>query len=573
MKIIRNTDKITGEESNKKRGSKGWYDPKTGEVDYGAIRLNWSNEGVGRGLKAETGWGEGERRNMLGILASRKKGGMSIPEAGDRLMEYAREMGYSFVDQEDANAGRNAIIDLLRGARTWGNVSNYIADRRKEQEARHRSAEEEYQRQMYEEYIQNRYHMTPEEYEVFEEMWESLKKEEELSSSDQNELNAIFAEAYQKQEEYERRNEKETRQSNESSDPRETENIQGELTGSQESGSSEQSEISGPDGTPSEERQESPSTGIDHGANVVGDEHFRTLTAELIRLEELTGRTNAQLFPDENSLLMQAEKDGIPDKSLYKVQQTFKRAREIDEQYYGFTDSKTGKIYLYIPSIPNTNELNSFWAHEQVHSLASQGVVKINLTDLYNLVGENEMRRIMNPYCFEGNPSKEDLAEEYLAHLIEKLVRDGDNIDIVNGEHFIPRYITTNETVVETINSILNEIYFNGRTEDSNRSVERNEPGRSTGVIQDEGISRSSRTGEERNDPNVNENGRNNLLSSSGDGRQNTNVRNPEDRSGEGQIKAEELKEQEAQVDQNPSEAQKEAGNYKMGHIKQAPMT
>lgn len=53
------------------------------------------------------------------------------------------------------------------------------------------------------------------------------------------------------------------------------------------------------------------------------------------------------------------------------------------------------------------------------------GGIDIDLIALYELVGENEIRRIISPLYFDENPSKEYLANEYLSHIVENLVRDG----------------------------------------------------------------------------------------------------------------------------------------------------
>ena len=73
-----------------------------------------------------------ERQNFLSIVRTKKNGGISLEEAGERLMEMDRENNTGFFDQSDPNAGLNAIIDILLSSRTSGDVSGYIRANREQ---------------------------------------------------------------------------------------------------------------------------------------------------------------------------------------------------------------------------------------------------------------------------------------------------------------------------------------------------------------------------------------------------------------------------------------------------------
>ena len=105
---------------------------------------------------------------MFGLFARPEKGGVSIERAGEILMLADLEGGTNFFDQNDPNAGRNAIIDVLSEARTRGDLINYIRNNREEQARR----EQEAQYNAYAQHIMDEYHMTPDEYEAYERLSE-----------------------------------------------------------------------------------------------------------------------------------------------------------------------------------------------------------------------------------------------------------------------------------------------------------------------------------------------------------------------------------------------------------------
>ena len=78
-----------------------------------------------------TGYGS-EAGNFLSMLRTKQNGGLTLEEAGERLMEMDRENGTGFFDQSDPNAGLNAILEVIGGARTSGDVSGYIKANREQ---------------------------------------------------------------------------------------------------------------------------------------------------------------------------------------------------------------------------------------------------------------------------------------------------------------------------------------------------------------------------------------------------------------------------------------------------------
>lgn len=139
-------------------------DPLNGEefaaqqLANGNIRLLQSS------FSDETGFGKDEIKKYFGLFASAEKGGMTIQEAGEYLMQADRENGTNFFDQNDPNAGRDAIINILSQAGTRGELANFIKSNSEMMAERERA--EEYS--AYEQWCENYFHMTPKEYETYE---------------------------------------------------------------------------------------------------------------------------------------------------------------------------------------------------------------------------------------------------------------------------------------------------------------------------------------------------------------------------------------------------------------------
>ena len=136
----------------------------------------------------ETGYRNGEARNLFGLFASEANGGMTIERAGEQLMLADQEDGTHFFDPDDPNAGRNAILDVLAEVRTRGDLTNYIRRNREALAERERQAEYD----AYADWCEREMHMTPEEYEAYQEYIAENNPYEGVAAED---LDRIFAEA------------------------------------------------------------------------------------------------------------------------------------------------------------------------------------------------------------------------------------------------------------------------------------------------------------------------------------------------------------------------------------------
>lgn len=144
--------------------------------------------------KKELGFGSGDARGMFGLFATKANGGKSIEEAGELLMLADVEGGTHFFDRSDPNAGRNAILDVLSGARTKGDLFGYIKNNRERMAERERQAELEAYEQTVAKLAED-CHLTPEEFMAFEESIGQMI-EERLKDVSDEELKGIFAELY-----------------------------------------------------------------------------------------------------------------------------------------------------------------------------------------------------------------------------------------------------------------------------------------------------------------------------------------------------------------------------------------
>lgn len=141
-------------------------------------------------FKYHTGYGNEEMRKLFGLFKSRQDGGMTLEEAGERLMEMDREYGTGFFDQNDPNAGLSAILHALGANATMGDLRSYTA-RQRQAEAQ-RNAEAALADMMYG--FEMTFGMTMEEAAHYDEVRTSEIMRDSLSDEEYNEKNNIFAE-------------------------------------------------------------------------------------------------------------------------------------------------------------------------------------------------------------------------------------------------------------------------------------------------------------------------------------------------------------------------------------------
>ena len=144
--------------------------------------------------KRETGFGENEAKGLFGLFKSKDNGGLSIKKAGEILMLADQEAGSNFFDSEDANAGRNAILDVLSSVRTRGGLIDYVKNNREAMAERERAAEQEYEEEQREAWAQENFGMSYADYITYEEVINDIIQEKALSKEAIKEFYNNFAE-------------------------------------------------------------------------------------------------------------------------------------------------------------------------------------------------------------------------------------------------------------------------------------------------------------------------------------------------------------------------------------------
>lgn len=168
-------------------------DPMSGEelaammLANGAIKLTRDT------YKKETGAGNNETARMFGLFASPEKGGVNIERAGEILELADKENGTNFFDENDTNAGRDAIIEVLSSAHTRGDLIDYVKRNREAIAERERQAEYN----AYAEWCEENYHMSPEEYEAYEESMARDFSEKQLTDEERGELDSQIVDEIQ----------------------------------------------------------------------------------------------------------------------------------------------------------------------------------------------------------------------------------------------------------------------------------------------------------------------------------------------------------------------------------------
>lgn len=168
-----------------------------------------------RSVRNMTGLSHKDLTPFLSIFRKKERGGMTVEEAGDRLISIAHESYPAIVAKEGLEndntgmAGTNAILSVLQQSRTFGDISNMIRNNRTAEAQRAIDAEKEYEDELKEQFYQEQYHMSPDEYEA----WvndEAFSESNVYSNEEKSEFYNTFADKIITQQEYDNRRENPT---------------------------------------------------------------------------------------------------------------------------------------------------------------------------------------------------------------------------------------------------------------------------------------------------------------------------------------------------------------------------
>ena len=129
-------------------------------------KLLWGDNAGSKGTAAETGFKEGERKGLFSMFASREKGGKSIARlAEDEMKQVCDTHGIPY----DNSAARDALIEIISQARIPSDITRFIRRRRIDQARQIAEGEQRREREAFEEWAWENYHMSADDFEAYQE--------------------------------------------------------------------------------------------------------------------------------------------------------------------------------------------------------------------------------------------------------------------------------------------------------------------------------------------------------------------------------------------------------------------
>lgn len=488
-------------------------DPMSGEELAAMMLANGAIKLTRDSYKKETGAGNNETARMFGLFASPEKGGVNIERAGEILELADRENGTNFFDENDTNAGRDAIIEVLSSAHTRGDLIDYVKRNREAIAERERQAEYN----AYAEWCEENYHMSPEEYEAYEESMVRDFSEKQLTDEERGELDSQIVDEIQAI--IDEQNEIDAILAQ--NKPIENENIEGNDEsggdGLREGGGEvlprEQLDQTG--GTGETEAREQVGTGIDRtdGATQEG-----ASIIDKIRYSSPVEITGNEISPSED--LREYKKNAL------------EYGKSLRGEYINKDSGKT--IFLGKNAIKEVLH-HDYKNVEQLQSIAA--IPKIIENAIFVTSQENTDSKV-NAESFDYYVCGLRIGDvDYTVRAVFVKPKDGD------------RYYDHKLTRIEK-GKLIDSLF--GTTPGFNQTtslVSGSEDKKLISILQDKVFEKDAKEAKSFVAPSPKEN------------------ENPLDYA-ERIVEAKRLHDEELKVDTNPSEAQKEAGNYKKGHVK-----
>lgn len=488
-------------------------DPMSGEELAAMMLANGAIKLTRDSYKKETGAGNNETARMFGLFASPDKGGVNIERAGEILELADRENGTNFFDENDTNAGRDAIIEVLSSARTRGDLIDYVKRNREAIAERERQAEYN----DYAEWCEENYHTSPEEYEAYEESMVRDFSEKQLTDEERGELDSQIVDEIQAI--IDEQNEIDAILAQ--NKPIENENIEGNDEsggdGLREGGGEvlprEQLDQTGRAGET--EAREQVGTGIDRtdGATQEG-----ASIIDKIRYSSPVEITGNEISPSED--LREYKKNAL------------EYGKSLRGEYINKDSGKT--IFLGKNAIKEVLH-HDYKNVEQLQSIAA--IPKIIENAIFVTSQENTDSKV-NAESFDYYVCGLRIGDvDYTVRAVFVKPKDGD------------RYYDHKLTRIEK-GKLIDSLF--GTTPGFNQTtslVSGSEDKKLISILQDKVFEKDAKEAKSFVAPSPKEN------------------ENPLDYA-ERIVEAKRLHDEELKVDTNPSEAQKEAGNYKKGHVK-----
>ena len=352
--------------------------------------------------KKETGYGETERRKFMPMFRKAENGGMTIEEAGERLMEMDRENGTNFFDQTDANAGRDALINFLQSVQIWGDVTGYIRNNREYQAQRDAEA----LRDEHENQVMAAHYASLEDYVL---QNEAAEVDNPFEGFDIATKYAIFAEA---EEEYQRY-------------LKEQENGQTEGNIAEGSGSVLSEEQA--DNTRRTEERQEQGDGISQRAVQESEGTYaeeQEVSEEELRRRPLRDRINEWAKALGIKVHIIESVDEAPTASIKAV---IENAHKEGQVASGWISG--GEAYFFLPDLTDVDDVDKTFVHEVVAHIGMEKLLGKERFDalcdkVWEMMPQKEKDFFTQKYPIvkdmEGIEQRRAAADEYIAHLAEK---------------------------------------------------------------------------------------------------------------------------------------------------------
>lgn len=351
-------------------------------------------------FKKETGYGETERKKFMKIIRKAENGGMTVEQAAEKLVSLDNETGGRFFGN-DTQAARDAIIDMLSSAQTWGDIANYVKNNREAMAQK----ESEGLKEEIEEAIMQNYHTTLEDYVL---QNEAAEVENPFMEDRAEEIMAIFAEEADKYE-----------QSLNNAENGQTEGNIAEGSGSVLS--EEQSDNTG--GIEEQQGTEQVGDGIVAESEAAHPSEQEVSEEEKRRIP-LRQRANewAKALGVQPIFI-----ESLEDAPTASIRADIEAAHKNGQLATGFVSG--GKAYFFMPDVMDLSEVDNTYIHEVV---AHKGLKEMLGEERFNelcdkvwaMMPQSEKDFFTKEYPIvkdlKGVEQQRAAADEYIAHLAEK---------------------------------------------------------------------------------------------------------------------------------------------------------
>ena len=362
--------------------------------------------------KKETGYGDTEANAMNGGATKLfGNNGMTIQEAGERLMEIDRENGTNFFDQLDSNSGRDALINVLGSVKSRKELNQYIASNRSEQAKK----ESEGLRNELEKQAMEANYASLEDYVL--QMEAAEMEENPFRDIDVAQIDAIFVEAEEEYQNYinnEQGRTSEVVEGNNNVLPEEQADYTGGTSGVESEGNSERNGEGASEASESthaatevELKQEEGETTLQFAERAAEENRRRPLRK---RAEEWSNTLGIKVTYLESI-------DDVDARTRTEIEAAHAKGRSVP----GWVNKK-GEVFFFMPDLSDLKDVDDTYIHEVVAHVGLPLLLgKDRFGELCDKVWEMMPQSAKDYYkSYPGVNNHRDAADEYIAHLAEQ---------------------------------------------------------------------------------------------------------------------------------------------------------